>query len=205
MKQKILILLLLIGVVIGLVLSYVSYEAITRTGTAQFCVICHEMAPMRASFDQDVHGGNGKTGIRANCVDCHLPHNNLMNYIFTKAKNGSIEVGAHFFGNVDTFDWQNHREERAKFVFDDGCKKCHTNYTTNEKFSAKARQMHQHYNALIGTDKELGCASCHAEVGHNGLNNMLNIYKPEHPLYEKGAEKEKLKINEKLYGKGSIK
>jgi len=196
-------LLLVVGIVVGFIVSYTSYEAISRTGTPQFCVVCHEMAPMRASYDNDVHGGNGKTGIRVNCVDCHLPHNNLVNYVFTKAKNGMSEVGTHFFGNPDAIDWQQKREERAKFVYDDGCIKCHSNYATNEKISPKARQMHEHYNGLLGTNKELGCASCHAEIGHNGLNNMLNIYKPEHALYEKGSAKEKIKINEKLYGKGS--
>lgn len=194
-------LLLLVGVVIGLVISYASYEAITRTSTPEFCVVCHEMAPMRASFDQDVHGGKGKTGIRANCVNCHLPHNNIFNYVFTKAKNGVTEVGLHFFGNVDAIDWQKNRENRAEFVFDDGCIKCHTNYATNEKFNPKALEMHQHYNALLTTDKKIGCASCHAEIGHKGLNNMLNIYKPVYPLYEKGSAKEKIKVDEKLYGK----
>jgi len=194
-------LFLVVGVLIGLLISYLSYEAITRTATPGFCVMCHEMAPMRASYDQDIHGGNGKTGIRVNCVACHLPHNNLFNSIFTKAKNGVSEVGLHFFGNVDAIDWQKNREERAKFVYDEGCIKCHTNYATNEKFKPKALEMHQHYNALLKTDKKIGCASCHAEIGHTGLNNMLNIYKPVYPLYKEGSAKEKQKIDEKLYGK----
>lgn len=194
-------LLLLVGIVIGLIISYASYEAITRTATPDFCVVCHEMAPMRASYDQDIHGGAGKTGIRVNCVECHLPHNNLFNYVFTKAKNGVSEVGLHFFGTVGTIDWQKNREKRAEFVYDEGCIKCHTNYAMNEKLKPKALEMHKHYNALLNTDKQIGCASCHAEIGHKGLNNMLNFYKPEHKLYEQGSAREKQKIDEKLYGK----
>lgn len=193
-------LLLIGGVIIGLVLSYTSYETVSRTGTASFCASCHEMAPMRASFDQDVHGGNGKTGIKAHCVDCHLPQDNMVNYIFTKAKNGISEVNTHFFGDVDAIDWHKKREERTSFVYDNGCKKCHTNYDTNKKFNPKALQMHKHYKSLIGTDKQLGCASCHAEVGHKGLNNMLNVYQPKHFLYEVESAKEKVEINQKLYG-----
>jgi len=200
MKKRI-PLFFIVGVVTGLVISYVSYEAITRTATPGFCVICHEMAPMRASFDQDIHGGQGNTGIRVNCVECHLPHNNLFSYVFTKAKNGVTEVGLHFFGNVNAIDWQENRKNRATFVFDDGCIKCHTNYATNEKFSPKALEMHKHYNSMIDSNQKLGCASCHAEIGHKGLNNMLNIYKPEHKMYEKGLAQEKAKIDEKLYGK----
>lgn len=201
LKNKIL-LLLIIGVFSGLGLAYVSYEVIMQTGTPQFCTLCHEMAPMRASYDQDVHGGKGKTGIKVNCVDCHLPHDTLFNYLFTKAKNGTKEVGTHFFGDVDAIDWKKHREQRAHFVFDNACIKCHTNYATNDQLKPKALEMHKHYNALLNTDKALGCASCHVEIGHKGLGNMLNIYKPEYPLYMQGSEKERLKIDEKLYGKG---
>lgn len=192
--------MLVAGVVIGLITSYVSYEAVTRTGTPQFCASCHEMAPMRAAYDQDVHGGNGKTGIKVNCVECHLPHDNLVNYVYTKAKNGLGEVSMHFFGDVDAIDWHKKRERRTEFVYDNACIKCHTNFETNKKFSPKARQMHKHYKSLLDTQKQLGCASCHAEVGHKGLNNMLNIYQPQHFLYEKESEKSKAKIDEELYG-----
>lgn len=199
MKKKI-VGILFIGIVFGLVFSYGTYEGIERTSGANFCAMCHEMAPMRASFDQDVHGGKGKSGIRAKCVDCHLPHDSLANYIFTKAVNGITEVKMHITGEAENIDWKEHRKDRANFVYDDGCMKCHTNYETNEKFSKKALQMHKHYKSLKGTSKELGCASCHNEVGHNGLNNMLNIYYPKYPLYEEGSAKEKAKIEEKLYG-----
>jgi len=198
--RKRLLVALLVGAIIGLITVYASYTAISMTGTPQFCVVCHEMAPMRASYDKDVHGGMGESGIKVNCVECHLPHDNLVNYVYTKAKNGLSEVNTHFFGNPDLIDWKKKREYRASFVYDNGCIKCHTNYETNQKISAKARQMHRHYNKLKGSDKQLGCASCHAEVGHKGLNNMLNIYKPQHMLYEKGSAIKKAEIDMRLYG-----
>lgn len=199
--MKKIVFVLVIGVVIGLVGTYGSYKAIEVTSTPEFCVKCHEMAPMRASYDSDVHGGAGKTGIRVNCVECHLPHDNLVNYVYTKARNGLAEVKTHFFGDVDSIDWQKNREKRGHFVYDDGCVKCHTNYLTNEKFNKKALKMHKHYEELKGSKKEIGCANCHNEIGHNGLNNMLNIYHPQYKLYIKGSKVEKAKIDEKLYGK----
>ena len=189
----------LVGAIIGVILSFISYEAIEKTSNAEFCVKCHEMAPMRASFDQDIHGGEGRSGIRAKCVDCHLPQDSLVNYIFTKAVTGGSELVTHFVGDVEGIDWQKYRENRAHFVYDNACKRCHTNYDSNKKFSKKAIVMHKHYNSLKGTPKELGCASCHKEVGHNGLNNMLNIFYPKYPLYEKGSAKERKKIEKRLY------
>lgn len=199
MKTKIFF-ILLVGVFLGFVFSYTTYEVIEKTSTPEFCMKCHEMAPMRASYDTDVHGGAGRTGIRVNCVECHLPHDNLFNYVFTKAKNGLTEVKTHFFGDVKSINWHKLREKRAKFVYDDGCIKCHTNYLTNKKFKKKALKMHKHYKSLKGTKKKLGCASCHNEVGHNGLNNMLNIYHPQYKLYIKGSKIEKEKIEKRLYG-----
>lgn len=199
MKTKIFI-TLLVGAFIGLLVAFSTYEVVQKTSGAKFCSSCHEMAPMRAAYETDVHAGAGKSGIRANCVDCHLPHDNLANYLFTKAKNGLLEAKVHFLEDTTKLPWQDMRKQRQHFVYDDGCKKCHTNYLDNEKFSKKAIQMHKHYKSLKGSKKELGCASCHAEVGHNGLNNMLNIFYPKYPLYEKGSRTQKEKIEKKLYG-----
>ena len=51
------------------------------------------MDPMVIAYNDDVHSGNGKTGIKARCVDCHIPHDNIAKYALTKAKNGILEAG----------------------------------------------------------------------------------------------------------------
>ena len=187
------------GVFVGLVFALITYEGLHRTSDYRFCVVCHEMKPMVAAYLDDPHGGKGKSGIQVNCVDCHLPHNNVINYIATKAKNGFVEGAIHFFGKPDAIDWQANRANKAHFVKDEGCIGCHTNYTTNENISEKGRQMHVHYQSLKNNnDKEIGCASCHAEVGHHGLKSMLNYYKPEYKYYNGKLDSKKEEAEKKL-------
>lgn len=197
--RKYILFILAIGIFLSLIFSYTTYEIVTKTGTAKYCISCHEMAPMKASYDQDVHGGSGKSGIKASCVSCHLPHDNMVNYLFIKTKKGIKESAIHYFTDTNKIDWHKKREQRDTFVYDSGCIKCHTNYDINNKYSSKAIQMHSHYKELLNTNKKLTCASCHVEVGHNGLNNMLNIYDPVHEIYKKEMIRKKEKIDQKLF------
>jgi nitrate/TMAO reductase-like tetraheme cytochrome c subunit len=186
------------GVVIGLLFSLTLYEGLHRTSNDKFCIVCHEMKPMVAAYESDVHGGAGKSGIKVSCVTCHLPHDNVIAYIATKARNGLVEGAIHFFGNPDAIDWQKNRENRAHFVKDEGCISCHGNFKTNTNISEQGRKMHAHYAKLQNTDKEIGCASCHVEVGHHGLRSTLNYYKPEYKYYNGKLEKQKEATEKKL-------
>lgn len=190
---------LLISFFISLLFAYTTLEVVVKTSSANYCVSCHEMAPMKASYDQDVHGGRGKSGIKASCVSCHLPHDSIINYLYTKVEKGIKETTIHYFTDLNKIDWHKKRENRDDYVYDSGCIKCHTNYDDNSSYSLKAKQMHMHYKELLNTNKELTCATCHAEVGHLGLNNMLNIYKPEHKIYKNEMLRKKEKIERKLF------
>ena len=198
MKQKLFLSMLVgIGVLIGVILCYGTYYGMHKTSDEKFCVLCHEMDPMVIAYKDDVHGGNGKVGASAKCVDCHLPHDNLINYIFTKAKNGVVEGSIHFFGNPEAINWIERRDHRASFVFDKGCLECHGNILNDISSTAQAQKMHQHYQSLLGTDKEIKCASCHIDAGHRGLRTILNYYKPEHVIYKEEMEQKKKEVQEK--------
>ena len=187
-----------VGVLIGLLSSWILYEGLHRTSNDRFCIVCHEMKPMVAAYHNDVHGGSGKSGIKASCVACHLPHDNVFAYIFTKARNGAVEGAIHFFGNPDAIDWQANRANRKHFVEDGGCIGCHTNYQTNVNISEKGRKMHAHYNSLENTTQSISCASCHVEMGHKGLRSMLNYYKPEYDYYKGKLDKKKEEVEKKI-------
>ncbi|PSM52264.1 NapC/NirT cytochrome c family protein [Campylobacter blaseri] len=197
MKKRIIFLIFVIGGVFGLVASLGVYYGLELTSDERFCVVCHEMDPMVIAYNDDVHSGKGKTGVRARCVDCHLPHDNIINYIYAKARNGVVEGYIHFFEDVENINWHENRARRKDFVFDDGCLHCHTNVFDNALLTDKAKKMHAHYKKLLNTKDEIGCASCHVEVGHMGLNNMLNYWDPKYPIYEDKAyeKKEELRRN----------
>lgn len=190
---------IVVGGFLGLGASYATYAGLKATSDEKFCVVCHEMTPMAIAYKRDVHGGAGKTGIRVECVDCHLPHDNLINYIYTKARNGVVEGYKHFFSddfNITSPYWLENMKHRSRYVFDDGCLKCHSNYLKNEQISSQGLKMHEHYANLLNTDKKIGCASCHFEVGHNGLKSILQYFSPEFSIYEKTAKEEAKRLEE---------
>lgn len=197
MKKKILS-FIFVGFLIGIVVCYLTFEGVSRTGSDKFCIVCHEMTPMVISYQNDVHGGAGKMGIKAQCVDCHMPHNNIFNYIFTKAKNGVVEGAIHFFGDAEHINWHANRVNRDKFVFDDGCLKCHANFKNLPQISSKGKQMHEHYISLQNTKDKIACASCHFDVGHSELRNVLNYFNPEYKIYKEKMEQKKIEILEKF-------
>lgn len=207
MKPKLLLLItLVIGGICGLIASYGTHFALEKTSSQEFCVLCHEMDPMVIAYRKDAHGGFGPVGASAQCVDCHLPHDGLLAYIFTKAKNGVVEGAIHFFGNTDAINWQEKIKQRQKYVFDNGCLKCHGNILdfSLSKESAQAKKMHMHYESLKGTPNEIKCAACHFDVGHKNLRSILNYYKPEHSIYAEKMEEKKKELQKK-YQKYGIK
>lgn len=196
MKLKLFI-FLSIGIGVGLVLSLVTYYGLHKTSDQKFCIICHEMDPMVVAYRKDVHGGAGKLGASAKCVDCHLPHDNILKYIYTKARNGVVEGSIHLFGDPSKINWIEKRAHRESFVFDDGCLECHGNLLSTQTSSKQAQKMHTHYQSLKGTDKEIHCASCHIDAGHQNMRNILNYYTPEFAVMKEQMAHKKSEIQEK--------
>lgn len=169
----------LIGFVIGIIVIFLGHKTIQVTGELPFCGSCHVMKPMEASYLNDVHSGKGKKGIKTSCVSCHLPHDNMMNYLFTKAYNGTKEVFLTAIGQDEKIDWIEKTKHREKFVYDSGCISCHSNLKA-DSLKTKAEEMHQRYFASKGS---LSCVSCHKHVGHSQLRGELNKVDPQkYPL-----------------------
>jgi nitrate/TMAO reductase-like tetraheme cytochrome c subunit len=67
--------LLLIGIVIGFVATAGTQVMVAVTGTDNFCGgACHSMQWVAKEHAASVHMMN-RTGVKASCHDCHIPHN----------------------------------------------------------------------------------------------------------------------------------
>ncbi|WP_456300687.1 NapC/NirT family cytochrome c [Wohlfahrtiimonas populi] len=62
------------GFLAGLLFWQAFNTGMEYTNSEQFCVSCHTMSHNEAELQETVHWKN-RTGVRAYCADCHVPHN----------------------------------------------------------------------------------------------------------------------------------
>lgn len=124
-------LLVIAGFLAGIIFWGGFNTALEATNTEAFCVSCHEMKDnVYQELQGTVHWEN-RTGVRATCPDCHVPHN-WTDKIARKMQ-ASKEVWGAIFGTIDT----------------------------REKFEAKRLELAQHEWARFSANKSLECRNCH--------------------------------------------
>jgi len=164
----------------GLVIAYTTTVAVKSTSGVAFCSSCHSMKPMANSYLNSIHGGFGKSGFVAKCADCHLPHGSLIGYLFQKAKTGMHDVQMEITSDTYNIDWEEKREERRHFTYDNSCLHCHENLLRATKPNKKALLAHKAYfsgKLKIKIDKhpaQAMCVDCHKHVGHFELGKELD-------------------------------
>lgn len=164
------IFLLTVGVIMGVALSFTTYLGVERTAGAGFCGSCHTMTPFVASYQMYVHGGNNPFGVKAECTDCHLPHNNLLHYLFAKARTGINDIWVESFSDTSKIDWSRKLKNPRSFVYDSGCLKCHSNLQDKTLSNPRAFLPHRAYFAK--TTKKT-CVECHSNMGHRYLAEFI--------------------------------
>lgn len=182
-KKSFWAMLLFVGccILIGLFMSLGIAQGVKETGDAKFCVKCHTMQPMADAYHASTHGGSNKVGVEAECNDCHLPHDNVANYLYHKAKIGFHDIKVQTFGDLESIDWEEKRKHASSYVFDSGCLSCHVNLKNATMGTPKGYLAHRQY-FLKFTDKK--CVDCHKNVGHYNLGGYIkkakNLQKKEH-------------------------
>ncbi|AQW81437.1 NapC/NirT cytochrome c family protein [Campylobacter pinnipediorum subsp. caledonicus] len=176
---------ILLKICFALVFAFVVFfggnALVHSTQEDTFCVVCHEwMDPFVDTYAHSSHGGANKNGFKAKCVECHLPHDNHVKYIFQKALNGFNEVTHMAFNDAKDAKWQENRKNRSKFVFDTGCLSCHKTILDINSTNQNIKDMHNLYVKFKNDPKEkLDCVTCHKNVGHKELGKTL--YELKHP------------------------
>jgi cytochrome c-type protein NapC len=142
---------------------------VEQTGGKEFCTGCHTMVPMGESYKADTHGGANNVGFRADCIDCHVSHDNPFAYLWGKAVSGTHDVWATLTYDLDAIDWEAKRKHPEEFVFDSGCLHCHIDLESATMSDVKAFVAHKPY--FLGKTKQT-CANCHS-VGHKNLSKYI--------------------------------
>lgn len=144
--------------------------AMEITGETAFCVSCHEMeAFVYPEYQASTHYSN-ESGVRAECVDCHLPSHNWFAKVGMK-----IYVSKDFFyhltGKIDTPEkFEAHRLEMAqrewnRLEANDSreCRSCHSfDAMDSEAQSRFASRRHTTAISDGGT-----CIDCHKGITHS--------------------------------------
>lgn len=123
------------------------------------CVNCHIMAPQYATWYHSSHRE------KTNCNDCHVPHNNIFNKYFFKAKDG--------LRHATIFTLR--KEPQVIFIKDAGrevvhknCIRCHNELITDSRLLA--------YNGeTIWLRLDRKCWECHRETPHGRVNSLSSV------------------------------
>lgn len=130
------------------------------------CVNCHIMAPQYATWSHSAHREV------TNCNDCHVPHNNIFNKYYFKAKDG--------LRHATIFTLR--REPQVIFIKEEGkqavhknCIRCHKELLTDSKLLGYTDQAH-----LFRMDRN--CMDCHRETPHGRVNSLSSVPYARVPL-----------------------
>ena len=157
------------GFIAGIVFWGAFNTALELSNTETFCVGCHEMRDnVFAELKTTIHYNN-RSGVRATCPDCHVPHE-WTNKIARKMA-ASKEVWGKLFGTISTREkFLDHRlrlasHEWARLKANNSleCRNCHDlDYMDFTRQSTRAAEQHERF-LLTG---EKTCIDCHKGIAH---------------------------------------
>jgi len=160
----------LLGIFFGLAAYsfYVSRAYSYLSDSPSTCTNCHIMAPQYATWSHSSHRE------RANCNDCHVPHDNIVNKYYFKAMDG--------LRHATIFTLR--AEPQVIFIKSAGreavqqnCIRCHTNLITDSKLLSYNTVTHQNR-------KDRKCWDCHRETPHGRVNSLSSVPNARVPLPE---------------------
>lgn len=170
--------IVLATILLTLIVIFFGHKAIVKTGEYPFCGSCHAWDGVIAQTNlaDPIHGASNQKGISVKCTDCHLPHDNIFNYLITKAKNGVAEGFTTLTKDPTKKDWIANRDyARKNYTFDSSCLRCHENVILESDGNAtrEVTKMHMKYVEFLNTKEQMKCTDCHKFVGHKELGKTL--------------------------------
>ena len=144
---------------------YVSNAVSYLSDDPKTCVNCHVM---RSEFASWQHSSHREVAV---CNDCHVPHNNVFNKYFFKAKDG-LRHASMFTLRMEPQVIRMH--EAGQEVVQANCQGCHQNVNRDVGLLNVSLEDKQHGEGKL-------CWDCHREVPHGrvkGLNSAPNSRVP---------------------------
>lgn len=157
------------GFVAGVVFWGAFNTGMELTNTEAFCTGCHEMRDnVYVELQRTIHYTN-RSGVRAICPDCHVPHNWTSK--IARKMQASKEVWGKIFGTIDTREkFVDHRLALARNEWDRmkannslECRNCHSAESMSGELQSERAQK-RHRKAFA---EGMTCIDCHFGIAHN--------------------------------------
>lgn len=154
--------------------NYVLHE----TGETEFCYACHSHESfIRPEYEASSHFSNA-SGVRAQCADCHLPHDSWFELVWTKAV-VSLDIIPELQGKLATREkyeahraelatevWRHYKSNDSKF-----CKSCHSFEAMD--FEEQDRRVARRHSQAA--ERGETCIDCHYGIVHELPENAEEI------------------------------
>jgi cytochrome c-type protein NapC len=143
--------------------------ALEVTNTEKFCIGCHEMRDnVFVELQPTIHYTN-RSGVRATCPDCHVPHN-WSDKIARKLQ-ASKEVWGTLFGTIATrekflekrLELAQHEWARFKANNSLECRNCHN--LNSMDFTRQSNRAAQAHSTELASGSKT-CIDCHKGIAH---------------------------------------
>jgi nitrate/TMAO reductase-like tetraheme cytochrome c subunit len=150
-----------------------------ETSSTGFCFACHSHQQfIRPEYEASSHFKNA-VGVRAGCSDCHLPHDNWFELMYTKAL-VSTDVIRELAGKISTAEkYEAHRGEMAQKVWkqmlaNDSkfCRGCHS-FTAMDFKAQGGMPARMHAKAMQSGQT---CIECHRGIVHTLPENAEQLW-----------------------------
>ncbi len=145
---------------------YISKAHSYLSDKPETCTNCHIMAPQYATWNHSSHRE------WASCNDCHVPHNNVLNKYYFKAKDG-LRRATMFTLKLEPQVIYIH--EAGRSVVQNNCIRCHNRQVTDAKLASSVTDHVSHTQDRI-------CWDCHREIPHGRVNSLSSVPNAQVPL-----------------------
>jgi nitrate/TMAO reductase-like tetraheme cytochrome c subunit len=150
-----------------------------ETSSTEFCFACHSHQQfIRPEYEASSHFKNA-VGVRAGCSDCHLPHDNWFELMYTKAL-VSTDIIGELAGKISTKEkYEAHRGEMAQKVWtqllaNDSkfCRSCHS-FQAMSLEAQGGMPARMHAKAMKSGQT---CVECHRGIVHTLPENAEQLW-----------------------------
>lgn len=179
---------ILFGIIVAFPIYAGTYDVMVDTSTPEFCGSCHEIRPAVQAWRDSTHVNNAR-GLKAECMDCHLPPpENMFSFFAMKTYHGIKDVAFHLLDGAEGYDKEQARQDMYAEVTNDTCMRCHENILN---MPDKRGAMLAHRSVLYarpGLEKK--CVDCHYDLVHEQRTAPMYGQFREVPYQSKGLRLE---------------